>query len=184
MNEEEERRGERGKRDERAMARPGRRPEAREHAPGEPVYVHQSMIPQLTWAWASSGEARRAGDLEKGNRFEQVTGDIVGHTCQAGLSIERPGGERKDSSPQWVAASKSWVYEGTIDEVGDHHFQPRVQLSADDGGGVTEDVIPLDSPGAGDRVRTAVATEGLLTIHTEEATLEDVFIEFAGRGLE
>jgi hypothetical protein len=29
-----------------------------------------------------------------------------------------------------------------------------------------------------------VAVEGLITIHTEEATLEDIFIEFAGKGLE
>lgn len=65
------------------------------------------------------------------------------------------------------------------------HGQRSVRIrTRGDGGGITEDVIPLDAPGAGDRVRTAVTAEGLLTIHTEEATLEDVFIEYAGRGLE
>lgn len=52
------------------------------------------------------------------------------------------------------------------------------------GGDVTEEVIPLDESGTEDRMRMAVSAEGLLTIHTEEATLEDVFIEYAGRGLE
>jgi len=45
-------------------------------------------------------------------------------------------------------------------------------------------VISLDAADAGDQIRAAVADEGLMTIHTEEATLEDIFIEYAGRGLE
>jgi ABC-2 type transport system ATP-binding protein len=50
--------------------------------------------------------------------------------------------------------------------------------------GIDERVIPLDEAGAEDRVREAVSADGLLTVHTEEATLEDIFIKFAGRGLE
>ena len=34
-----------------------------------------------------------------------------------------------------------------------------------------------------DRIRDAVSDEDLMTIHTEEATLEDIFVEYAGRGL-
>ncbi len=36
---------------------------------------------------------------------------------------------------------------------------------------------------AGEQLKAAVATEGLLTIHTEEATLEDIFIQMTGRRL-
>ena len=46
-----------------------------------------------------------------------------------------------------------------------------------------EQVINLDEANAGDRVRDAVSVEGLMTIHTEEATLEDIFIKLTGRGL-
>jgi ABC-2 type transport system ATP-binding protein len=51
-------------------------------------------------------------------------------------------------------------------------------------GGIEETVVELDGPGAEDRVRQAVALRDIVTIHTEEATLEDVFVEFAGRRLE
>lgn len=52
------------------------------------------------------------------------------------------------------------------------------------GGGVEEQVIPLEGADAADKVQQAVAELDLLTIHTEEATLEDVFVTYAGRGLE
>jgi ABC-2 type transport system ATP-binding protein len=45
-------------------------------------------------------------------------------------------------------------------------------------------VISLDESNAGDQIREAVAVEGLMTIHTEEATLEDIFIKLTGRGLD
>jgi ABC-2 type transport system ATP-binding protein len=51
-------------------------------------------------------------------------------------------------------------------------------------GGVVEQVIALDEEGSGDKVRDAVSSTDVLTIHTEEATLEDIFVQFAGRGLE
>jgi len=50
-------------------------------------------------------------------------------------------------------------------------------------GEVVETVIALDEEGASRRVEEAVATEGLLSVHTEEASLEDIFVMFAGRGL-
>ena len=50
-------------------------------------------------------------------------------------------------------------------------------------GEIHEVVVELDEEGAEDRVREAVASNDILTIHTEEATLEDVFVTFAGRGL-
>ena len=59
-----------------------------------------------------------------------------------------------------------------------------VRIETEGPDGAVEHVIPLDTEGSADRVREAVTTEGLLTIHTEEATLEDIFVQFAGRGLE
>lgn len=52
-----------------------------------------------------------------------------------------------------------------------------------DGGAVAEKEIPLDGAEAADEVRQAIAELDLMTIHTEEATLEDVFVAYAGRGL-
>jgi ABC-type multidrug transport system ATPase subunit len=49
--------------------------------------------------------------------------------------------------------------------------------------GPVEKVVPLDGRHAADQLRALVDSGEVLTIHTEEATLEDVFVEFAGRGL-
>jgi ABC-2 type transport system ATP-binding protein len=64
------------------------------------------------------------------------------------------------------------------------HGQRTVRVRYRGDGGTTERTIDLDEPGAEDRVRDAVSQEGLITIHTEEATLEDIFVLFAGRGLD
>jgi ABC-type multidrug transport system ATPase subunit len=50
-------------------------------------------------------------------------------------------------------------------------------------GEVVEATVPLDDGTGGERLRGYLDREDLLTIHTEEATLEDVFVEFAGRRL-
>ena len=50
-------------------------------------------------------------------------------------------------------------------------------------GTVVEESIPLDGDGSADRI-TAAMTGEVLTVHTEEATLEDIFVTYAGRGLE
>lgn len=71
----------------------------------------------------------------------------------------------------------------TPDNLKLQHGERTVRVRSRDGDGVEEQVIPLDEQGSADRVRAAVAVEGLMTIHTEEATLEDVFVKYAGRGL-
>ena len=48
---------------------------------------------------------------------------------------------------------------------------------------VDEQVVSLDRADAGEVVKQAMSDEGLMTIHTEEATLEDIFIQMTGRGL-
>lgn len=53
-----------------------------------------------------------------------------------------------------------------------------------DGEEVREEHVPLDSDGASARIAELASSPDLMTIHTEEATLEAIFIELTGRGLE
>lgn len=57
----------------------------------------------------------------------------------------------------------------------------RIQMRND--GHIDEEVVALDDRGAGERLKAAAASPALMTIHTEEATLEDIFIQLTGRGL-
>jgi ABC-type multidrug transport system ATPase subunit len=50
-------------------------------------------------------------------------------------------------------------------------------------GVVQEHLVPLDREDTGDALQQAVAMKGLISIHTQEATLEDIFIQMTGRGL-
>jgi ABC-2 type transport system ATP-binding protein len=63
------------------------------------------------------------------------------------------------------------------------HGRRSVRIRTRRGNGVHEQVISLDEAGSGDRIRDAVSDADLMTVHTEEATLEDIFVEYAGRGL-
>jgi len=51
-------------------------------------------------------------------------------------------------------------------------------------GDVQEERIPLDEGDLSDRLTGTLAGRDVLTIHTEEATLEDIFVAITGRGLE
>ncbi len=63
------------------------------------------------------------------------------------------------------------------------HGQRSVRIRSRDGSEVAEQVISLEEANAGDQIRNAVSVDGLMTIHTEEATLEDIFIKLTGREL-
>jgi ABC-2 type transport system ATP-binding protein len=63
------------------------------------------------------------------------------------------------------------------------HRAVRIRARTADGD-VEEHVIALDGEEAAQRVQRAMEELDLLTIHTEEATLEDVFVAYAGRGLD
>lgn len=63
------------------------------------------------------------------------------------------------------------------------HGQRSVKVRTRTDGRIAEVVVPLDDPDATEQLRQAMSNGHILTIHTEEATLEDIFIEFAGRGL-
>ncbi|MDD4465190.1 MAG: AAA family ATPase, partial [Dehalococcoidales bacterium] len=43
--------------------------------------------------------------------------------------------------------------------------------------------ISLDQPETADRIKSMLETENVVTIHSEEASLEDIFIRITGRGL-
>ena len=63
------------------------------------------------------------------------------------------------------------------------HGQRSVRIRSKNGDEVMETVVDLEDVAASDRIRDAVMVSNLLTVHTEEATLEDVFVAYAGRGL-
>ena len=63
------------------------------------------------------------------------------------------------------------------------HGKRSVTVRLREGGEVREEEVELGAPDAGERLKAAVASEGLMTIHTEEATLENIFIQMTGRGL-
>jgi ABC-type multidrug transport system ATPase subunit len=59
-----------------------------------------------------------------------------------------------------------------------------VRVRLRDGDGVREEHVPLDEADSSARIATLASSPDLMTIHTEEATLEAIFIELTGRGLE
>lgn len=65
-------------------------------------------------------------------------------------------------------------------QYGDRSVKVRMQTPD----GVEDRAISLDDAGAADFLRSAVESDGLMTIHTEEASLEAIFIQMTGRGLE
>jgi ABC-2 type transport system ATP-binding protein len=58
-----------------------------------------------------------------------------------------------------------------------------VKVRLRDGDGVREEHLALDGGGSSAKLAELAASPDLLTIHTEEATLEAIFIELTGRGL-
>ena len=64
------------------------------------------------------------------------------------------------------------------------HGQRSVRVRIRENGEVREQSLPLDTADTGDQLKAAVGADELLTIHTEEATLEAIFIKLTGRGLE
>ena len=58
----------------------------------------------------------------------------------------------------------------------------RAQVSSPDGSLVSKEII-LDQPETAESMRDLFTGEQVVTIHSEEATLEDIFIQITGRGL-
>jgi ABC-2 type transport system ATP-binding protein len=59
----------------------------------------------------------------------------------------------------------------------------RAQVAGPDDG-LAEREVRLDEPGTAEAVRRLFAEEKVVTVHSAEATLEDIFIALTGRGLE
>jgi ABC-type multidrug transport system ATPase subunit len=59
-----------------------------------------------------------------------------------------------------------------------------VRVRLRDGDAIREEHIPLDDEASSARIAELAASPDLMTIHTEEATLESIFIRLTGRGLE
>ena len=64
------------------------------------------------------------------------------------------------------------------------HGKRSVTVRLREGDTVAERSLSLEDAEAGELLKSAVASPDLMTIHTEEATLEAIFIEMTGRGLE
>jgi ABC-2 type transport system ATP-binding protein len=64
------------------------------------------------------------------------------------------------------------------------HGRRRVKVRRREGDGVREEEVDLDAADSGEKLKAAVDAEGLMTIHTEEATLETIFIQMTGRRLQ
>jgi len=63
------------------------------------------------------------------------------------------------------------------------HGSRSVKIRMRSNGGVEEVSVPLGSAKAVEALKVAATNEDLMTIHTEEATLEDIFVKITGRGL-
>ncbi|MBN2847789.1 MAG: ABC transporter ATP-binding protein [Coriobacteriia bacterium] len=59
-----------------------------------------------------------------------------------------------------------------------------VKVRLREGDSVREETLPLGGDGSSATLAELAASPDLLTIHTEEATLEQIFIQLTGRGLE
>jgi ABC-2 type transport system ATP-binding protein len=60
----------------------------------------------------------------------------------------------------------------------------RAEVADGDGGGLQIREIELDQEGTAGDVERLFENERVVTVHTEEATLEDIFIQITGRGLD
>jgi ABC-2 type transport system ATP-binding protein len=56
------------------------------------------------------------------------------------------------------------------------HGTRTVKVRSRGEGEVEEKIVPLDASDIGEQLKQAVSAPGLMTIHTEEATLEDIFV--------
>ncbi|OHD15676.1 MAG: multidrug ABC transporter ATP-binding protein [Spirochaetes bacterium GWD1_61_31] len=63
------------------------------------------------------------------------------------------------------------------------HGQRAVVVRVRRGGGIEEIQVPLDAAATGDSLKRAVDGQEVVTVHTKEASLEEIFITMTGRGL-
>ena len=64
------------------------------------------------------------------------------------------------------------------------HGRRSVRVRVREDGQVRDETVALNAADAGEKLKAAVGADGLMTIHTEEASLEAIFIQVTGRALE
>ena len=64
------------------------------------------------------------------------------------------------------------------------HGKRSIKVRIRRGGNIKTETISLEKVGVGEKVKKLVESKNLLTIHTEESTLESIFIKLTGRRLE
>lgn len=72
----------------------------------------------------------------------------------------------------------------TPDNLKQIHGKRSIKIKMRSEGATSEESLALDDATAGDRLKDAIKSPDLMTIHTEEATLESIFIKMTGRRLE
>jgi ABC-type multidrug transport system ATPase subunit len=113
--------------------------------------------------------------------------DLVQQEAQRGAAVlltthDMHEADELSDRVAFINAGKVLV-EDTPESLKLQHGKRSLTIRTGGSDGVREEVIAMDDPGASDRVAAAMADPGLLTLHSAEATLEDVFVEYAGRGL-
>ncbi|MBT3222123.1 MAG: ABC transporter ATP-binding protein, partial [Proteobacteria bacterium] len=63
------------------------------------------------------------------------------------------------------------------------HGKRSARLQMREGDEIVEQIVPLDEEGSGAQLAKAVGSDSLVSIHTQEGTLESIFIAMTGRGL-
>ena len=63
------------------------------------------------------------------------------------------------------------------------HGKAFVDITYAEGNTIKEQTLPLEDAGQNALLTKLLNTKKVLTIHSQEATLEDVFIKFTGRSL-
>ncbi len=74
--------------------------------------------------------------------------------------------------------------EGPPEELKLRHGRRAVRIRTRRDGQIHEETVPLDEEGASQRLARSMDDGELLTVHTEEATLESVFVQMTGTGLQ
>jgi len=117
----------------------------------------------------------------------QTIRDIIREQAEAGVAVlltTHDMWEADELSNRVAFIDKGVIHAlDTPENLKLQHGKRSVRVRVREDGGVREIEVPLSEQDAGERLKEAIATEGLLTIHTEEATLEQVFLHITGREL-
>jgi len=76
------------------------------------------------------------------------------------------------------------VADDTPERLKQQHGKPFVEVGLKDGDDIKKISLPLHEPQTADQIAQWIRQEELITIHSKEATLGDIFIKIAGRSLD